>query len=77
LSGPGSTGTELTLHQKCDLKFRIDNNILLKKDSDLCLQPNSRRDNPANNEEVVLDRECDPTRHGFNFVYVEGLHHTF
>lgn len=69
---PGSTGTSLTLHRKCDLKFELVNNYLKKKGSDLCVQSNSRRDDPANNEEIVLDGDCDSKRHEFHFVFVDG-----
>lgn len=70
--GPGSTGMALTLHQKCDLKFRLVNNYIQKKGSDLCVQPSSRRDTPVNNEEIVLDNNCDSKMHEFYFVFVEG-----
>jgi hypothetical protein len=42
------------------------------KGSELCIQPASRRDDPANNEETVLDGECDKERHGFYFNFLEG-----
>ncbi|XP_031550899.1 uncharacterized protein LOC116288272 [Actinia tenebrosa] len=69
---PGTIGTDITLHQKCDTKFEVIDGYIKLKDKDLCLQPASRRDDPANNEEIVLDGDCNKERHSFYFNFLEG-----
>ena len=73
---PGKS-TDITLHQKCDTKFEVIDGYLKLKGKNLCLQPASRRDDPANNEEIVLDENCDKDRHSFYFDFLEGIFHLY